>query len=91
MAAPMEMLLRINAALLGWRLASRALFTGHAYGWREALWSLPRALVANLVALLAARRAVTAYVRALRGGALIWDKTRHVFPADVVARGQADG
>ena len=76
----MEMLLRVNAALLGWRLASRALFTGQAYGWREALWSLPRALVGNLVALLAARRAVTAYVRSLRGGTLTWDKTRHVFP-----------
>lgn len=90
-SAPMDWLLRLNAALLGWRLGSRALFTGQAYGWREALWSLPRALVANLVALLAARRAVTAYVRSLRGGALTWDKTRHVFPGDVVARGQGDG
>lgn len=77
---PMELMLRINAALLGWRLTLRAVCTGHAYGWREALWSLPRALVANLIALLAARRAVTGYVRSLRGGALVWDKTRHVFP-----------
>ena len=90
-SASMELLLRVNGILLGWRLASRALFTGYAYGWREALWSLPRALVANLVALLAARRAVTAYVRALRGGALTWDKTRHVFPDDVVSYRQGDG
>ncbi|BCA59967.1 hypothetical protein HMP06_2736 [Sphingomonas sp. HMP6] len=86
----MELLLRVNAALLGWRLGSRALFTGFAYGWREALWSLPRALVANLVALLAARRAVTAYARSLRGGALTWDKTHHVFPDDVVARRESE-
>ncbi len=76
-------LLRVNGALLAWRLAARAAFTARAYGWREAWWSLPRAFVGNLVALLAARRAMTAYVRSLRGTALIWDKTRHVFPEDV--------
>lgn len=76
----MRIVLQLNAVLLGWRLASRALFTGRAYGWSEAAWSLPRALVANLVALLAARRAVVTYARLLRGGALRWDKTRHVFP-----------
>ena len=90
LSRPMEVLLRVNATLLGWRLASRALFTGQAYGWREALWSLPRVLVGNLVALLAARRAVTAYVRALRGGTLIWDKTAHVFPDDAIARKPSD-
>jgi adsorption protein B len=73
-------LLRLNGALLAWRLACRATATGAAYGWREALWSLPRALVSNYVALLAARRAMTVYVRSLRGTALQWDKTRHVFP-----------
>ena len=90
LSRPMELLLRVNATLLGWRLASRALFTGHAYGWREALWSLPRALVGNLVALLAARSAITAYVRALRGGTLTWDKTAHVFPDDAIARAPSD-
>ena len=83
----MVVLLRVNAALLVWRLASRALFTGRAYGWGEAAWSLPRAFVGNLIALLAARRAMVAYVRSLRGTALIWDKTRHVFPDDIA---QAD-
>ncbi len=73
-------LLRLNGALVAWRLICRAIATGAAYGWREALWSLPRALVSNYVALLAARRAITAYVRSLRGAALHWDKTRHVFP-----------
>ena len=86
----MDLMLRVNGVLLGWRLASRALFTGYAYGWREALWSLPRALVGNLVALLAARRAVSAYVRSLRGGALVWDKTRHVFPQDASTDGRLE-
>lgn len=79
-------LLQLNGALLAWRLTCRAAATGAAYGWREALWSLPRALVSNYVALLAARRAMTAYVRSLRGAALQWDKTRHVFPRDPESR-----
>ena len=75
-----EILLRINAALLVWRLVVRALCTGQAYGWREACWSVPRVFVGNYIALLAARHAVTNYVRSLRGMALRWDKTAHVFP-----------
>lgn len=77
---PLATLLALNGVLLGWRLVQRALFTWRAYGSIEAAWSLPRALVANLVALLAARRAIVAYARMLRGGALRWDKTPHVFP-----------
>jgi bacteriophage N4 adsorption protein B len=77
---PMVGLLQVNAVLLLWRLGSRAAFTGAAYGWREAAWSLPRAFVGNLIALLAARRAMVAYVASLRGTALRWDKTQHTFP-----------
>lgn len=76
----LALLLRINAALLAWRLLARAWFVGRVMGWRQALWSLPRAPVANLVALLAARRAVTRYLSMLRGGAVRWDKTAHRFP-----------
>ncbi|RUN75834.1 glycosyl transferase family protein [Sphingomonas sp. TF3] len=77
---PMVGVLHVNAVLLLWRLVSRAAFTGAAYGWREAVWSLPRAFVGNLIALLAARRAMVAYVASLRGTALRWDKTQHIFP-----------
>lgn len=69
-----------NFAMVGWRLAVRGLFVRQAYGWREALRSVPRAVVANIVALAAARRAIVIYVRLLRGGALHWDKTAHQFP-----------
>ena len=74
-------LIAVNTLLLGWRLVMRALFTGAAYGWREALWSLPRAFVGNLIALLAARRAITRYVAQLAGATPVWDKTAHQFPA----------
>lgn len=76
------MLIAVNLVLLGWRLAMRAAFTCAAYGWGEAWRSIPRALVANIIALLAARRAVLRYATMLRGAPLRWDKTDHHFPAD---------
>jgi len=73
-------LLGITSGLLAWRMTMRALFTAIAHGPVQALWSLPRIFVANLVALLAARQAFTRYLRMLRGQAPRWDKTAHVFP-----------
>jgi adsorption protein B len=75
-----EMLLAANGALLVWRLAMRVGFTSAAYGWRGGLWAIPRAFVGNVIALLAARRAMLRYVAMLRGAPLAWDKTAHVFP-----------
>lgn len=73
-------LLAFTSLLMAWRLAVRAWFIGRAYGWRQALLSVPRTLVANLIAIMAARRALGAYIRLLRGAPLTWDKTRHRFP-----------
>ena len=71
-------LLKVNVMLLGWRLLMRASFTAATYGWREGLTSLPRTLVANLIAILAATRAWRLH---LGGGPRRWDKTAHMFPA----------
>lgn len=76
----MRTLLTINGALLAWRLAVRAWLTGRLYGLRQALWSAPRLVVGNYIALLAARRAMWRYLRMLAGAAPRWDKTRHDFP-----------
>lgn len=76
-------MLMLNAALLCWRLAARARMTAAEHGWREGLWSLPRAPVANLIAMLAARRALVRYVAGLAGAPLRWDKTAHRFPTDL--------
>lgn len=82
-----EWLVSVNLALLVWRLGSRMACTGAAYGWREALWAVPRFLVGNFVALLAARRALFRYVAMLRGAPTVWDKTAHAFPdGDVAGR-----
>ena len=73
-------LLTINGWLLGWRVLMRAWFTKAAYGWRQGILSVPRLVVGNVIAMLAAARAVSLH---LRGGATRWDKTRHIFPAEL--------
>lgn len=78
--AGMQTLLWANFALVSWRLLVRAAFVHHAYGWHEALWSAPRVLVGNYVALFAARRAIGLYTGMLLGAAPRWDKTEHQFP-----------
>lgn len=79
-APAIMLLLDATALLLLWRVAMRALFAGHAYGWREGLRAVPRIVVGNLIAMLAARRAIGIYYRLWRGAPLVWDKTRHRFP-----------
>jgi adsorption protein B len=74
------MLLKINGALLAWRVLMRAAFTASAYGCSEGLLSIPRMVVGNIIAMLAAARAVSLH---LSGGAKRWDKTRHIFPAEL--------
>lgn len=77
----LALLLKVNAGLLAWRLAMRAWCTGRWYGPGEAMLSLLRAPVSNLVALLAARRALWRYAATLGGSPPVWDKTRHRYPA----------
>jgi len=69
-----------TAFLMLWRLAFRCAFSTRAYGWKQGLLSIPRTVVGNIIAMMAARKAMGAYIRQLRGGAVIWDKTRHQFP-----------
>ena len=73
----MRRLLVLGAVMLVWRLGMRSLFAGRCYGWREAAWAAPRAFVANIMAILAARRALVIYWRMLRSGEVVWDKTEH--------------
>ncbi len=78
-------LIAINSALLLWRLAMRFGFVARAYGWREGLRSAPRTVTGNIVALMAARRALARYRAARRTGAPPWDKTAHSFPHQLPA------
>lgn len=77
-------LIAVNSALLLWRLAMRFGFVARAYGWREGLRALPRTVTANIIALMAARRALASYLRR-RGATPEWDKTPHAFPRAIPA------
>lgn len=78
----LSQLLQINFLMLLWRLAVRMMFVWRAYGAAEAARSIPRMIVSNIIALAAARQAMTTYLRHLRGAPLGWDKTAHRFPDD---------
>ncbi len=75
-----ELLLWVNFAFMTWRAAMRAIFVGRFYGWLHGVGAVPRAILANLIAMLAARRAVFLYLKSLFGKPLVWDKTQHRFP-----------
>ena len=65
-----------------WRASMRFAFTTREYGLAEGLISVLRIPVANVIAILAGRRALFAYVRGLAGEKVHWDKTRHgIHPA----------
>ena len=75
-------LLWANFMMLCWRMLIRASFTTAAYGLRQGLLSVPRLLVANLIAILAVRRALAIHAA---GGPPKWDKTSHIFPRELGA------
>lgn len=75
--AALELLIALTGALLLWRLGMRGHFAARAYGVRQGLLALPRAFVANIVAMLAARHAILLYWRMLRSGEVVWEKTEH--------------
>lgn len=79
-------LLWLNAAFLFWRLFVRASFVAALYGPKEALLSIPRSFIANIIAIMAARRACIAYVRHCFGAPLHWDKTAHHIVPESLAR-----
>lgn len=70
-------LLWINFGGLILRFGVRAGFTAREFGWREGLRAIPRTFVSNIIAIMAGRRALRAYVATLRGAPVVWDKTEH--------------
>jgi bacteriophage N4 adsorption protein B len=67
----------LSMAALAWRIVMRVLFTAREYGWVEGLRAVFRIPVANIIAIMASRRAIAAYLRSLRGHHVVWDKTAH--------------
>ena len=73
-------MLLINAAFLSWRLLIKGYFVFALYGLREALISAPRTFVANIINIMAARRAIAQYLHGLAGSPAKWEKTTHFYP-----------
>ena len=83
------LLLWANLASFFWRAAMRATFTAREYGLAEGLRSLLRLPHANVIAILAGRRAFMAYLGTLLGAKARWDKTfHHAHPMIVQERGR---
>lgn len=73
---------------LVWRSLARFAFTAHEYGLTEGARALLRIPVANIIAIVAGRKALAGYVGTLRGAAVKWEKTTHdAHPATATARG----
>jgi len=70
-------LLAFNFVNLIWRLAMRAMHTAREYGWNEGARAVLRFPVGNVIAIMATRRALVAYLKVLMGGRLLWEHTVH--------------
>ncbi len=73
----LRFLIALSFVSLLWRMVFRFAFTAREYGPYEGLLAILRIPVANIIAIMAGRRAVMAYLRGLGGAELSWDKTAH--------------
>lgn len=77
MSPALRVMLLVTFASFVWRAVWRFAFTTREYGPAEGLRSVLRIPIANIIAIMAGRRALFAYARSLRGGQVVWEKTQH--------------
>ncbi|WP_254913092.1 glycosyl transferase family protein [Novosphingobium sp. B 225] len=77
LSAPVKAMVAISFAGFIWRAVSRAAFTAREYGPAEGVLAVLRIPVGNVIAIMAGRRALVAYLRSLAGARVVWDKTEH--------------
>lgn len=83
----LRVMISLSFATFLWRALLRFGFTAREYGLVEGIRGVLRIPVANVIAIMAGRRALFAYVRSLGGGRILWDKTEHRdHPAEALAR-----
>jgi adsorption protein B len=83
----LKVLLIINFVALVWRCLLRAVFTAHEYSLGEGVMAVLRMPLANVIAIMAGRRAISAYLASLYSGRVKWDHTVHLnHPALAVIR-----
>lgn len=75
-------ILIINLLLLVWRLGMKCYAVNRLYGPWQALMSLPRLMLSNLISLTATSRAILQFIQhRVTGQPLRWLKTAHSFPS----------
>jgi adsorption protein B len=72
-----QALLLASFVAILWRTGFRFAFTARDYGVMEGLKAVARIPFTNVVAIMAGRRSVMAYIRSLAGKGQSWDKTSH--------------
>ncbi len=82
-------LILINFASFVWRAGMRFAFTANEYGFAEGLRAVLRIPVANIIAIMAGRRALFAYMGTLGGKLPVWDKTTHLAHPALMQRERA--
>ena len=73
----MQALILLCLVGLAWRMIMRLIFTTREYGLAEGVLAMLRIPVANVIAIVASRRALAAYAGTLAGSAVRWEKTAH--------------
>ena len=77
LSLPLKLMLMASFVGFLGRAAMRFAFTAREYGVAEGIIGVLRIPVANIIAIMAGRRALVAYFRSLRTGKVVWDKTAH--------------
>jgi len=73
----------IDTFLLGYRAVQRFISVTVIYNWRQAVMSIPRVMVGNVVNFTATVHAAKTYVaHKFFGKPIVWFKTTHTFPAE---------
>ena len=67
----------VNFFSIVWRAVMRFAFTTREYGWAQGVSAVLRMPSANIIAIMAGRRAFAAYVASLLGAHPRWEKTVH--------------
>jgi adsorption protein B len=67
-----------NFVALVWRTLFRAVFTAREYSLYEGVMAVMRVPLANIIAIMAGRGAISAYLASLYSGRVKWDHTIHL-------------
>jgi len=77
----MQQIIVLNMALLLNRVGQRFYFVSSMYGWVHGMMAIPRMVVNNGINFFAAARAwKLLFIHVVKGKAVAWDKTDHIYP-----------